>query len=166
MSKTCITIYTDASVCGKTGTAAWACWLKWGRYESALFSGVLKQELTDSTTAEMQAIANALAIVKKRLAPTNAILVVTTDSQNAIMRIEGKTRKRTGKRRRPDLETLTEHILKAVPEGCELRMKKVKAHNGKKDGARSYVNGQVDRACRTQMRKARKEKEASNVHNA
>lgn len=150
----CITIYTDASHCQQTQKAGWACWIKFAPDGVIERSGAMKMTAPDSTAAEMMAIANALAIVKRRLAPADAVLLVNTDSMNAINRITGRTSKQA-KKKCKHLQALADVINDLVPEGCELRMKHVKAHNGTKDGKRSYINNRVDKAARKALRLAR-----------
>lgn len=141
-----LTIYTDASICPKTKVGGWACWMKFGPRQKLTYAKPFRELVHDSTEAEMKAIANALAIAVKHFSPENCVIVITTDSQNAIGRI---TRKRV--KGKPHLQQLTEVIHSLVPPTCEIRMKKVKAHS-KGDGRRSYVNGIVDKAARREMR--------------
>lgn len=154
----CITIYTDASVCPKSKTGGWACWVKFGKFETLQASGFFKEACDDSTDAELRAIANALTVVVRRLRPTDAILVVVTDSLQAQMRIQGKIKQPNKGNHRKEkfaaFQSVVDHILALIPDGCELRVNKVKAH-ARHDGARSYVNNLVDKAARKEMRRKR-----------
>ena len=166
----CITIYTDASVCPKTGAGGWAAWIKTAPGETALHSGAFKTRVTNSTDAEMRAIANALAIVKKLYDTKDCIIVVVTDSQQAIGTIDivrfgdkkplSKKTKRNRKKRGIPFKALADSIVENQPPCIELRLNWVKGHNGNKDGARSYVNRLVDNASRKKMREARLQKGA------
>lgn len=153
----CITIYTDASHCSKTGTGGWACWVKFGKFETIQLSGFFKEQTLDSTEAELKAIANALSVVIRRLQPKEKILVVVTDSAMAIAYIMNgvkKPRQRffDGWQRRT---AIAARINAMIPDRCELRVNKVKGHS-KEDGARSYVNNVVDKAAYKKLQEARK----------
>lgn len=153
----CITIYTDASYCNETKTGGWACWIKYSPGETALFSGAFKRPVHCVNSAELQAIANALAIVYKSGISKKTVLVVVTDSQASQQQIafaQG-TKKKVRKKPCNRLQAIAKHILKLVPNGCELRVNKVRAHC-KSDGARSYVNNLVDKASRKAMKEKRK----------
>jgi ribonuclease HI len=160
----CITVYTDASVCSKTKCGGWAAWIKAGPGNTLLANGAFKGEVVNSTDAELRAIANALVVVKKNFETTGAIIVFVTDSQGAIDAIDGvkngisKNRaKRRRKKGKPELawEAVCKSIIANIPDGCEARFNKVKAHS-RADGKRSYVNNLVDKACRAKMREHRK----------
>lgn len=156
----CVTIYTDASVDAQKRTGGWACWIKLAPGETALHSGAFKSDVSCPTEAELMAIANGIAAAKKLTRQTGLIFVVVTDSAGAIAYIEQArtrvTHEPAFKQRKLKAEhfKIAKKILSLVPSGCELRVKKVKAHSSH-DGARSYVNGQVDRAARKAMREAR-----------
>lgn len=156
----CITIYTDASVCSKTLVGGWACWIKAGPGDTALFSGAFKMPVKSPDDAELRAIVNGITAARKSFDTTGKIIVVVTDSQHAMVWIE-RARVRTThepghKRKKLDeyMFRLAKMVWEAVPDGCQLRVNKVKAHSTA-DGKRSYVNNIVDNACRDAMRKAR-----------
>ena len=156
----CVTIYTDASVNFEKTTGGWACWIKFGAGETALYSGALKSDVSCVNEAELMAIANGIVAAKKMVGDQVPIFVVVTDSAVAIEYI-GQARKRTTsepafkqRKLKAPLFDLAKTVLSLVPDGSDLRVNKVKAHCYT-DGARSYVNNQVDKAARTAMRKAR-----------
>lgn len=157
MSK-CITIYTDASV--HVGVGGWGCWIKTAPGETSLHSGAFKSPVNCTLEAELMAIANGLAIAKKMNTGKDICFVIVTDSQAAIQYIDHAKKRTThlpGMNRQKLKETafkLAKAVLKLVPEDCELRVNKVKAHSSA-DGKRSYVNNLVDRASRNAMRKKR-----------
>ena len=53
------------------------------------------------------------------------------------------------------IQLVFDYIKKIIPQDCQLRVNKVKAHTGERD-ARSYVNYLVDKAARIKMKEARK----------
>jgi ribonuclease HI len=155
-----VTVYTDASMCSKTGIGAWACWIKYGEGQTLDASGPFKSVVRDSTEAELKAIANAMKIVVRDVRPEKSIIVIVTDSEQAIHCVKGirhhcTTRKSRARRKSLDAKhEIGEKIRALVPEGCSLRIKKVAAHYND-DGRRSYVNGIVDRMARNAMRAKR-----------
>lgn len=162
MTYSCITIYTDASVCGETGCAGWGAWVKYGNGENIKLSGPLKDKLKCTTKAELMAIGNAIWIVNQRLKPSrNTMYVVVTDSQSAMNALTKKTPhliKNKNKKRKapnPEIAELAKAVNKMIPLGCCLKVNKVKAHS-KDDGKRSYVNDIVDKLAIAEMRKLRR----------
>lgn len=157
MTKECITIYTDASVCNSSKAGGWACWVKYGRGNTFIASGSFKADVGDSTDAELRAIANSLSVVIGRLRPSNSVFVIVTDSKMSIGYITGaikKPGKGTDKEKFKTKHAIACKIREMVPSDCEIRMRKVKSHSDK-DGARSYVNNLVDHVARQEMRKKR-----------
>lgn len=155
----CITIYTDASLCPDTSAGGWACWVRFGKFETMQLSGFFKEETRDSTEAELKAIANAISVVIRRLQPKEKIIVVVTDSAMAIAYIKTGVKKPrhkhlAGWQRRT---AIAERINHMIPKGCELRVNKVQGHS-KTDGKRSYVNNVVDKAAYKKLQEARQVK--------
>lgn len=167
MNKGCVTIYTDASVCSNTCIGGWAAWVKTAPGESALFNGAFRMPVKCTTDAEIRAIVNGLAAAKKMMT-TQKLIVVVTDSasaKNLIERVKDRKSPAAGFKQKAidaNMFKLARLVWLEIPEGCELRVNKVKAHSGK-DGKRSYCNGKVDVASREAMRAARatKAKEAA-----
>src|SRR5271165_4918204 len=63
-----ITLFTDASHCGKTHVAAYAVWGK-ADGRTVRRAGVLKEPVPDSSVAEAQALVNGLCFVLAALRP-------------------------------------------------------------------------------------------------
>lgn len=170
IAHSCITIYTDASVCLQTKAAGWACWVKNGINKATILSGKFKNPIKCPTEAELMAIVNALVAVKKLHEPKNNILIIVTDSLSAqryISHVQSfvSNKKLTRSQRDKNIRRPQNHLwdlaimaIQIVPEGCYLKVNKVKAHS-KKDGVRSYVNDLVDKAAKQKMREARKQGE-------
>lgn len=177
MTRSCITIYTDASFYFKTKTGSWRAWIKNAPGETALHSGAFKEGgIQSSNEAELKAIANGLHMAKKTFSLQQKIIVVVTDSQIAIAYlnlVKNGIPKRKGRNggvsSKPWCQTnldIAKKIWAMVPEGSELRINKVKAHNGNKDGARSYINNLVDRAAKTKIREMRQQTSKEGNHAA
>ncbi len=154
-----ITAYTDASHCPDTQYGGWACWVKYSKFETLQASGFFKEKTHDSTEAELKAIANALAVIAKRIRPENTIIVIVTDSEMARSYI-AKSNRTPGKNSKyraawERKAALAKAVNDLIPSGCELRVNKVKAHS-KSDGKRSYVNNLVDKAAYKKLQEARK----------
>lgn len=143
----CITIYTDASFCPRTKVAGWAAWVKCDNNQAFTYSGILKRA-TCCTVAEMMAIANAIWMVIRKHYQKGKMLVVVTDSKTCKRCIENK------KSINPSIQAAIDYLLNILPEDCQLKVNKVKAHSAN-DGKRSYVNSLVDGLAKAQMRQAR-----------
>lgn len=143
-----ITVYTDASVDSEKELAGLGCWIKYGNNQTIKHSGIIRNGTKCSTTAELMAIANAIFVTKQKVKYNDAILVVVTDSQNAINYIKTKHDKRM------DWMEIADLIRNSTPPGWKLCVKKVKAHSYH-DGARSYINNVVDGLARNKLFEAR-----------
>lgn len=168
--RNCITIFTDASLCTSTGAAGWGAWVKYGDGKTLQFSGAMKDTVKTSDEAELKAIVNALYMVTKHLfiAPGTLIAIIT-DSASAIVAIEKYHQRRNGIRKRDfdrikHLHDIAGQIHSLCPSGCELSIRKVKAHVKKANqDNRTYVNCLVDRLAKEQMLKKRSEINAINT---
>lgn len=130
----------------------------------------MKDTVKTSDEAELKAICNALYMVTKHLfiAPGTLIAIIT-DSASAIVAIEKYHQRKNGIRKRDfgrikHLHDLAGKIHALRPPGCELSIRKVKAHVKKdKQDNRTYVNCLVDRLAKEQMLKKRSEINAINT---
>jgi ribonuclease HI len=109
---------------------------------------VFKDEIKDSTEAELMAIANAVYVVSRKLVIKNKIIVVVTDSQAAIQFLTKQVSYKS-LNNNPSYAEICKQI-RILANGATLRLKKVKAHSYK-DGVRSYVNRLVDTAAKEKM---------------
>lgn len=152
MKVNCITINTDASYDSDTDLGAFAfhivsdnfCFKK---------TGIFKAEITGSVAAEMMAIANALAFLSKQPnLPIAKFIVINCDCLPAIAKI----RDNSGKYKylssiiRKQLFILAK-LTSGKKHSPSVKIRHVKAHNGKKD-ARSWVNNWCDKEAKKLLR--------------
>jgi ribonuclease HI len=145
--RTCITIYTDASMCPKTGAMGWAAWIKWSAEGRKEISGSLILEKPCSTLAELTAIYIAVQHVSQTMNTERCHLVVVTDSLNSQQTLKGQPSQYSEFRKK---------ILGCLQPHTSLAVNKVKAHSNK-DGVRSWVNSRVDELAGIQMRQLREQ---------
>lgn len=147
-----ITIYTDASLCPKTGAAGWACWIKY-RGATLEASGQFEELIFTSMEAELKAIVNGVCMARNNYAlPADVIFCVVTDCRQAIEIAEGNTPDtKKGRKNQPALWACYDDLVALVPNMSKFYVKWVKAHSNK-DGRRSYVNNLVDALAKKQMR--------------
>lgn len=157
-----VTIFTDASFHDRTGAAGWGAWLKSGPGAGATIGGQMKGTITDSTHAELNAIANALVAARLMNVLRGSVLV-QCDSLNAL----GCIRKVwpgtldnpapgglpvPARRKAPalNLRPAAEVIVTVVREaGIILTVRHVRGHRAG-DG-RAWVNRECDRIARKHM---------------
>lgn len=94
-----VTICTDASVNAGKQIAAWAAYIRLPD-KTIKTGGIIKQQLTQSTHAEMRGMANALFIADKSIDLTKYRLIIYCDNINALGEIVVSKRryKKGGKR--------------------------------------------------------------------
>lgn len=143
--RTCITIYTDASMCPKTGAMGWAAWIKWAVDGRKELSGHLLLEKPCSTLAELTAIYIAVQHVSQTMNTQHCHLVIVTDSLNSQQTLQGS---------RNQYSEFRKKILSCLQPHTSLAVNKVKAHSNK-DGRRSWVNNRVDELAKIEMKKLR-----------
>lgn len=146
-----ITINTDASFCGKTKAGGYAFWIK-GEKLAIKSSGGFKEDLLNSSDAEMKCIINAIASVLKRKHLLNCeTIVINTDSKHCISAYKTPLR--------PLDITMQRYInqLKEKVKAQNVILKHVKAHSGAKD-SRRWVNEWCDENAKRHMRIIRKNK--------
>ena len=149
-----LTVYSDASVCNRSGAAGWGCWVRNDAGDRRSFSGPIGRTVLNSTDAEFCAAANAIHAACKSLQPVpGTLIVLVTDCLMLVQALRGaKPRKRSSTQ-----GEATRFILDLVKERkCSLRCNKVKAHSDQ-DGARSYINRIVDQLAKAAMQKRRRE---------
>jgi ribonuclease HI len=145
-----ITINTDASFCGSTKSGGYAFWIKGERIAIKKHGG-FKDDVKNSTEAEMRAIANAVFVLLKRNPKNFNIIIFNTDSKQSIAHINNPL---------TDLaKQINNYInqLKEVTNAEMIEFRHVKAHSGKAD-KRSWVNEWCDVKAKEEMRKVRKRK--------
>lgn len=147
-----ITIYTDASLCPQTCAGGWAAWLRREDRRELVGAAFRTRIGDDCNVAEMAAAANGVAAsISLGMAHKDDLLIVVTDSQAVVRALfddpEAPSNPRYGR-------MVTE--ARRLVQANELRVKvnKVKGHS-QTDGARSHVNGLVDKLSRKHMRAAR-----------
>jgi hypothetical protein len=141
-----VTLFTDASHAYRRQIGVWAAWAKCdGR--TIRRSGTCKEPMTQTDTVELAAIGNGLFCVKQEFdPPKNSLIIVQSDSMNALGFISRKAARRDQDKR------IIDHILKLEADnGWRLDLRHVKAHRGTID-PRSAVNTWCDTECRRQMR--------------
>jgi len=144
------TLLVDASWCPETGAAGYGYWIASDR--GKLGGGhPLKGKLESSNIAEMQAVCNALFVIKgiKFLLPGERVLI-QTDSQATI---QAFTKKR-------DISTPSEKfackVFRKLAKDVEINFRHVKAHTGRGE-ARFLANKHCDKHAKIAMNMARKE---------
>lgn len=149
-----LTVYTDASVCNRSGAAGWGCWVRNDAGDRRSFSGPIGRTVLNSTDAEFCAAANSIHAACKSLKPVpGTLIVLVTDCLTLVQALRGaKPRKRTSVQGEASAFILT--LVKNLD--CQLRCNKVKAHSDR-DGARSYINRIVDQLAKAAMQKRRRE---------
>ena len=89
-----VTLYSDASLCQKTGVAAWAGWVKSDRGTTRAH-GVLKAKTTDTTIAEAMAVVNMISVaLKQEQLCDQDLLVIVTDNDNVMSVLHGDARRK------------------------------------------------------------------------
>lgn len=123
-AQTPLLIYTDASFDGKSRTGSWGAVVRKGQHEIHL-QGLFRLTCYDSTTAELQAIGNAIHKARDLAAP-GELIVIYSDCQPAVHALSGRGRFR------PSREQLVA-TLKAVQaicdqSGCRFKFHWIKGH--------------------------------------
>lgn len=148
----CVTVFTDASFCPRTMAAGFAVWIKVdGR--TIRHAGAFKIEVKEAWQAELAALANGIcgACAVLNLADGDMI-VAATDCLRAIDILE-----RRGGKPTKAFRDVREHTLQELTKrGVLLRLKHVKAHQGKEAGRRNAVNEWCDGAAKRVMRSRRR----------
>lgn len=165
-----LTLFADASYCAKTKAGGWGAWFKTdGMKEGVLIGGTFKTAMTNSSEAELAALANALTRLCNdgRLVPV-AELMVQSDSMRALQLIAHKL---PGVIRRKHKDGLHVHDGVLTPSPTEvaalgriglirgeaemlLVVRHVKGHSPW--GGRSWVNRQCDEIAKRHMEMERK----------
>ena len=144
------TVFTDASLCPRTGICGWAVWAK-SDGQTLRVSGLLRSRIQHSGQAELMAMANGVAAVVQRWKPIapGSIVLVQTDSLEAIRILDH------GQACGPGHAT-AKNMIRAIERKhrFRLRLRHVKGHRGVAD-ARAAVNTWVDAAAKQEMRAAR-----------
>jgi ribonuclease HI len=147
-----ITLFTDASHCGKTHIAAYAVWAK-ADGRTVRRAGLLKEPVPDSSIAEAQALVNGLCFVLSALKPgAGSKIIAQTDCLAAVAALTGQLRKpRAVARFAPVTVTYQTRV---VATGIAVEFRHVNAHKGTVS-PRNAVNTWCDTECRKLMRLAR-----------
>jgi serine/threonine-protein kinase RIO1 len=147
-----VTLFTDASHCGRTHVAAYAVWAKADGY-TIRHARVLKQRVPDSSVAEAQAIVNGLCFAIAVLRPLpGSKIIAQTDCMAAISALTGKLAKRKSIERYASITSI--YAARIVSSGVAVEFRHVSAHRGVAT-PRNAVNTWCDKECRRLMRLAR-----------
>lgn len=152
-----VTVFTDASFCHRTKAAGFAVWIKTDKV-TLRHAGAFKIDIATPGQAETAALGNGICAAVARLdMQPGDIIVAASDCLQAIHVIGG-----SGSDGKPDrlMRAVRDRVkadLKA--RGVELRLKHVRAHQGKSAGPRNAVNEWCDGAAKTVMRDRRKTKD-------
>lgn len=175
------TIISDASFCGKTGIASYSAWMKCDGKDSILNTGVFKKRLSDSTMAEVRAVANAFVFATKSgYVERGTEVLIQCDNLAALAVVmlavpSAVDRKHQDglaiiKIRKPKTITLFKpaiQVIKAVVIEYDLTVAVRHVRGHKAGGGRQAVNRRVDREARRAMQAVRRaenmKKELSNV---
>lgn len=148
-----VTINTDAGFSYKHRIGTFAYWIK-GLGYLLNGSGVFKEPCIDPTDAEIKAIINALAVIKKTKHPPILGFVINRDNIYANSRRKGTTLERKLHKEIKYFKKDAEDRIGLVTFMRITRKQKkyadfrhVKAHSGKND-KRSWVNEYCDRQCK------------------
>ncbi len=147
-----ITMFTDASHCGKTHVAAYAVWAK-ADGVTVRRAGVLRERVADSSIAEAQAIVNGLCFALAALkAPVASKVIAQTDCLTAIAALTGQLRKPKSVARYAEIAAI--YQARVASTGVMIEFRHVSAHKGVVT-PRNAVNTWCDNECRKLMRLAR-----------
>lgn len=139
-----IRLYTDAGV--RRGLATWATVAVIPGREPIEASGVMREALKCSTTAEIRAIANALhKLAKDGAIKRGDVVEIFSDSESAVHRINGKVKGRTSKT--PATSTAT--ILKIAAEnGITISARHIPGHKPATFSEHAPFNNRCDKLVR------------------
>lgn len=145
-----VTIIADASHCPDTLAAGYGYWIasERGKFGGG---GPMKGLVADSTTAEMQAVCNALyAAVRCQLVQPGDEVLIQTDCEAAIQAFQGSR----DVRRKHEREVL--RYFHSLRERSSIRVsfRHVKGHTKRKE-ARYVTNNLCDQRAKEGMRQAR-----------
>lgn len=139
-----VTMFTDASVFDRTGTAAWALWAKSER-GTIRAAGLIQGSCRCSNTAEFKAIANGLhKLVASDIFCDGDRVLVTSDSVTALSLVVPPRRNALHKRVGNVIAVIDELVAK---HQLTLLTRHVKAHSGRGQ-PRLWVHDQCDRTAR------------------
>lgn len=173
-----MTMFSDASVDGKTGAAGWGSWIKRDGWPSGLIFGApFKNKLHKAGVAELCAIANTLHTIRGETVAGISKIMVQSDSVEALAYIRAHVNNVSMAQHkdsahvpylvtpRKELDPLILQALGVIEdfmrdECIDLQLRHVKGHT--KGAGRSWVNAQCDREAKKHMRikRAHLEKEA------
>lgn len=170
-----VTIFADASVDPKTGLAGWACWMKGGSAESIVRGAALKKAVTDTTEAELLALANAMHVAQAA-ALLHGHVMLQSDCAYALGCILKEVKDATQspvkdghvvpmRRKKMPPEylapiALIDNIRRQT--GITIVVRHVRGHQ-EGDG-RNWVNRKCDAVAKRYMRETRKAARAQEVH--
>jgi ribonuclease HI len=157
-----VTVNTDASFSNKYKVGSYAFWVVCDEYKFKS-SGMLKQQVANSTLSEMRCICNALSLLAKKRKTTEGAttkmihhVIVNTDSLNAIhVFTDDKERMHHYHLTNKKYQSITKvynKIKKDNYTGVKMEFRHVKAHRDTKTG-RTWVNDWCDKECKKHMAK-------------
>jgi ribonuclease HI len=149
---TLITMFTDASYCEKTKLAGFAVWAKCNG-QTIRHAGVLREPVSDSGMAELQALVNGFAVVCSALKPDpNAFIIAQSDCLLAIYALDNRLRRQKAITRYAGPVRLFKELKNVHKFRTDFRH--VRGHQGNVS-KRNAVNEWVDRAARKALHEAR-----------
>lgn len=166
-----ITIFADASFCPKTRAAGWGAWAKRDGWQAGrFFGGPLRREITNSTQAEVCAMASALWRLNQDALIADAhTFVIQCDNVAAlaaIRRLPNSGWTRSDDRRDADLavrrgelapiEQEAVEAIETIAQGRPIWLRHVKGHVS--GTGRNWVNRQCDAEARRHMQAVRAER--------
>jgi ribonuclease HI len=159
-----LTLFCDASHCSRTLCAGWGAWAKREEWERGrIFGGPLTSKPTNSTEAELAAIANAL----QQLAGSGDLagiktLMIQSDSLAALAVVRSlptaawsrsddrrDSSSAPAKKRLSASDTASLSIIREAAGRRPLFLRHIKGH--KSGTGRNWVNGQCDRVAKRHM---------------
>ena len=147
-----ITLFTDASYCGRSRVAAYAAWAK-ADGRTVRHSGVLKQPVPNSSLAETMALVNGIHLVIAAMRPpAESRIIAQTDCLTAIQALTGMFRK--ARSIEQYAAVVAAYRQKIATAGVAVEFGQVPGHKGTIK-PRNAVNSWCDAACRRLMRAAR-----------
>lgn len=172
-TKPTVTIFADASFDSNYKVGGWACWIKGDGFPATTRGAAIKDRVTDSSQAEMIAIANALHVAKG-MGALRGHIFIQSDCLHALASIlmkcpTAKDRPIRGGHRIHKATQIKSHhepVLRSILtnlEGITVSLRHVKGHQ---DGteSRSWVNNHCDEIAGHFMRKRRQKIKSRRRH--
>lgn len=151
-----VTVFADASWCPRDGVAGWSGWARSDRSRT-WDGGELRRVMPEAYLAEVCAVVRAIKMALDRgVAQTGDTLLIQSDclQVEAVLWRRRLSPQGTGRRRVEDL-ALDAFTKLTARHQLTCRYRHVKGHNGRMDGARSFLNERCDKVAKKHMATAR-----------